>query len=370
MNILLLFSHPWRFGGAETYVTALAQGLCQRGHQVVLVTDQVDSTVDIPGVQHYSLTFRTRNPLRFIATYKALVEICRNHAIDMIHSQQRTAGYFGAFLAWRLAIGHVITFHDVWHRAPFKASQGKIFNHVIAVSEFMRQNFIKEFAADPSIVLTIHNGVDEGKFKNNEMLKSAADSLRRELAVNPAEILITFVGRVTRAKGCFDLVEATRKLHNAGVAFKCLVVGNGPNIGVLRDYIREQEMDRRIILAGYRDDIPVVMTASDIFVLPSHREALGLSVIEAMRAGKPVVAAAVGGVPEIIINGQTGLLVEPGNVDQLAVALRRLAEDAALRREMGERGCRVAREKFTVNKMVEATEEYYRLVLRCGGCSI
>lgn len=366
MNILMLFSQPWKFGGAETYVKQLSERLVQRGHKLVLVTDEESAADDaVSGtVMHYKLLFRAKNPWSYFSTYQSLQRIITEHNIDIIHAQQRTAGYFAVLLEKKMGIPNVITLHDLWHRAPFKASHGKIFKHVIAVSEEMRQYYQRNFAADPASVVTIYNGVDETQFADQQALTKRASALRREFAIGPEEKVIALVGRVTKNKGHFDFLAAMEILRDQDVEFKALIVGDGPEKQLLQELVHDKMLGERVVFTGYQKDIPGIMHAADLIVLPSYREAFGLTLIEAMFAQKPVIGSAVGGIPEIVLHNHNGFLMEPGNSLQLALQIKTLVSDDKFRIKMGQVGYKRAVSRFALTKMVEETEKYYKTIIQ------
>ncbi len=363
MNILLLFSHPWKFGGGETYVLSLAKGLIERGHNVVLVTGLVNFDLQVANVHHYQLPFRTKNPFKYFTIYQQLKQLVLKHDINIIHAQYRTAGYFGAMIERKMGIPFVLTLHDDWHNAPFKSIHGKLFKHVIAVSEAIRQRFIKKFLAEPNNIVTIYNGVDAKKFNDKMLLESNAADLKKRFGILPEEKVITLLGRIRRAKGHFDLIDALDHMKSCQIPFRFLIVGDGPEKEELANKVVEKGMSDKVVFTGYLSDIPAVITATDILVLPSYREAFPLSIIEAMLVRKPVIASAVGGIVEIIENNRNGLLIQPGFPRQLAEKIINLLEDPLLCQQLGSAGYKKAIAHYTLDHMVNSTVSYYETVL-------
>jgi glycosyltransferase involved in cell wall biosynthesis len=178
-----------------------------------------------------------------------------------------------------------------------------------------------------------------------EPREAKGTGIRRQIGVREDEVLVTSVARLVERKGHDDLIRAAAGL-------RLLFVGDGP-------YRRRLE-GRGAILAGWRADIPDVLAASDIVALASRfGEGCPNAVLEAMAAGKAVVATRAGGIPEVVRDGETGLLVKPGDVDGLRAALARLAGDPALRRRMGEAGRALVAERHSVGAMVRAYEALY-----------
>jgi glycosyltransferase involved in cell wall biosynthesis len=172
-----------------------------------------------------------------------------------------------------------------------------------------------------------------------------AATLRAQLGVRPDEVLVTCLARLVERKGHDELLRA-------GAGLRLLFVGDGPH--------RPHLEGRGAILAGARREVPEILAASDIVALPARfGEGCPNALLEAMAAGKPVVAARTGGIPEIVVDGKTGILVPREDVDALQSALRRLAADPALRASMGAAGRERAQSEFSVTKQVESYQALY-----------
>lgn len=170
-------------------------------------------------------------------------------------------------------------------------------------------------------------------------------ALRRELGIGPEEVLVTCVARLVERKGHEDLLAARAPV-------RLLFVGDGP--------MRRRLEGRGAILAGWRRDIPAVLAASDVVALPSRfGEGCPNALLEAMAAGKPVVAARSGGTPELVADGETGVLVPPADPEALRAALERLAADPALRRRLGETGRARVLERHSVGRWAKSYEALY-----------
>ena len=148
---------------------------------------------------------------------------------------------------------------------------------------------------------------------------------------------------------------------------KLWLVGDGPLRPAVEKAIVKMGLERKVLFLGIRDDVPKLLAASDLFVLSSDYEGVPLAVLEAMAAGKPVVATAVGGVPELIEDGKTGILVPPRNPETLAKGILRLVKDADLRQRMGKAARERAQERFDISRTAREYETLYlRLLKECG----
>jgi glycosyltransferase involved in cell wall biosynthesis len=199
--------------------------------------------------------------------------------------------------------------------------------------------------------MAARNGRDPARFRPDP---AARDRIRQSLGVPPRRVVITAVSRLVWHKGYPELAEAMHAIPQAElwVAGERLPTDRGADMEAL---LRGAGLGERLRMLGYREDIPAILAASDIFVLPSRFEGLPMSVIEAMLTGLPVIAAAVRGPREQVVEGVTGLLVPPGDAAALGQALARLAADPALRTSMGEAGRARALERYDEAKVIART---------------
>jgi len=367
MNVLILFSHRWRggrAGGAETHARDLIKGLAAKGHSIVFVTGKADDGCR-PGLRdgasaHFELSFQTINPLDKLKTYRRLAEIVAEHRIEVIHAHHRTAGYFAELLCRRKHIPYVVTVHDPWHSTPFKKSHGRAFRRLIAVSDYLQRVFIARFHVPPERIRTIRNGVDPSRFEG--IAHAEAARFRSAFSVGADEIVLSQISRISKAKGQFDLLHALRLLP-PDLRYHCLIVGEGKERASLERLAESLGLSRKVTFCGYQSNIPVVLAATDVMLLPSHREPLGLSIIEAMLSNVPVIAANAGGVPEIITHGKDGLLFPAGDIPALARLIMQMVRDTSLRQQLAQAGRRTAIERFLVGRMIDETEAYYQRIL-------
>ncbi len=229
-------------------------------------------------------------------------------------------------------------------------------DQIITVTEALRQQAIARLRINPARVTTIHNGIDAERYYRPD----ARAATRAALGLDPDAFVITYTGRLIGGKGLEDLLRAARPLVERHPACRVLIVGEGELLARLQQLAGELGLLSHVIFAGFRRDVPEVLAASDAFVLPSFSEGLPLSVLEAMAAGKPVVVSRVGGVPEIVADGETGLMIEPGDVPGLTAALLSLIEDPARREALCVRGRQHVRDHFSVPSMVARYQDLYQ----------
>ena len=214
---------------------------------------------------------------------------------------------------------------------------------------------------DPAKLVVIPNGVPIEAAPSYSA--ASAQALRREWGIDTDGMVAGTVARLGAEKGHTFLLEAVAKVQNCLPQAKFLFVGDGPMRPQLEDRARILGVADSIIFAGLRHDIPTILSLFDLFVLPSLWEGLPMAVLEAMAAGLPVVATAVGGTPEVVLDGITGLLVPPRDPQALAEGILRLLRDPDLRQRMGGAGRERVAAHFSVEQMVQRTEKLYEQLL-------
>jgi sugar transferase (PEP-CTERM/EpsH1 system associated) len=237
----------------------------------------------------------------------------------------------------------------------------RLADRVIAVCEMARQAEIERARVSPDKVVTIHNGVDTREFVALDA--RAATRARRAFGIPAGAPLVGAAGRLHRQKGFADLITALAQVRERFPAVRLLLVGDGELRGDLEAHAQALGLSEVVVFAGLRTDIPEILAGLDLFALPSLWEGLPNVVLEAMAAGLPVAATAVGGTPEIVVDGVTGILVPPQDPEVLAQAITRLLGDPGLRHRMGQAGQERVAQRFTVERMVEQTERLYERLL-------
>ena len=187
--------------------------------------------------------------------------------------------------------------------------------------------------------------------------------MRAEWGIAAGATVIGTLGRLTAIKGQADLIVAFAELTEEGADRWLLLVGDGEERAGLEELVKRCGVGHRVVWAGWRDDVYAALAAMDIFALPSINEGMGKALVEAMFVGLPCVATRVGGIPEIIRDGEEGMLVDPSSPSQLAAALGNLLADAELRARCGAAARQRAR-AFSAESMVRSIERLYEEVLR------
>ena len=228
------------------------------------------------------------------------------------------------------------------------------FGRLIAVSTAIVAK-LKSEGRDIVPISLIRNGVDLQRYAEQE----ACCTLPEEYGMEPGSQIVGVVARLEPEKGHPTLLEAWPQVLRAVPDAYLLIVGEGSRRDALEAQARELRIAHRIVFTGRRDDVPAVTAALDVAVLPSYREAQGLSVLEAMALSRPVVASNVGGIPEMVEDGVTGLLVPPHDANALAEAIIRLLTDHPYADTLGRAGHDLVHVRFCIEAMVDATAAIY-----------
>jgi glycosyltransferase involved in cell wall biosynthesis len=297
-----------------------------------------------------------------------LVLLIRKQRIDVLHLTGMKGMFLGRIAARLTGRPAIIHFHDA-DRAWLHLLQRRLArwtDWAVAVCEPVRRTVIRDFALPPEKVEVLHNGICAEPFENVD--RNARGRVRAGLGIVENAAVIGVFGRLFPEKGQQVLVRAFPKILARRPDARLLIVGDGPTRTDCELLSATLNISHAVRFTGHRQDIAELLAAVDTVALPSlWEEPLPYAALEALCAGRPVVAFSVGGIPEIVIDGETGLLVPKGDIDALADALLRVLDDRALRDHLIERGRQHAK-RFTVQRHVQRLTEIYRMVARKQPC--
>ena len=352
-------------GGAERVVAEYAKWHDRSRYEpevcCVLSSGAFADSVAVSGVPVHVLGRNSRFDLRAIVT---LARIIRRGRFEVVHNHNfaaLTVGLPASILGRARAV--VRTEHNVVRtrgRARYYLSRAAALREdaQIAVSAAVKRAHTECGRIPRARFVTIMNGIDE------ERLVPGADraAVRRELGLPDDAVVCLNIGSLTEQKNRRTLLDATARLSDIET-LRVLVVGSGPEKEELEARAGELGLSGRVLFLGERLDVPDLLAASDIFVLSSDWEGLPITVLEAMASGVPCVATAVGGVPEVLTDGVSGLTVEPGDPGALADGIRTLTRDPELRARMAGAARDEFERRFRAEQMVRQTEALYEMAL-------
>ncbi len=287
-----------------------------------------------------------------------LAKLIKEERISLVHSNSHSDAPYGILACRFRKIPMISHIRDIIQQDKTGKYLLKHADRIIAVSSAAADAF-KDMKDRDKKLLVINNSLDMNKFKVTE-------DIRNELNISRDDMVIGIVGQISRLKGHDVFLKAASIVLKKNKNVKFLIVGEvrrERDKGLCEELINRLDLRENVIFAGFRNDIANVMSAIDILAFPTLKESFGRSAIEAMAQRKPVVASNVGGVPEIVIDGKTGILVPPENAKELANGLLELINDKEKREDMGNEGLKVVREKFDIRDMMNRIENVYRELL-------
>jgi len=349
-------------GGLEKILTTIVLNLDKKKYNVSVwclreggffADKLVKEGIDVK-ILHISTS---RNPLSIYKLYRLL----KCHKFDIIHTHAYSAGTIGRMSAFLAGVPVIIS-----HNHSVYDYYGKFYNlvewflslitdRVICISEVVNGFANKTQRINSKKLITIHNGIDDVC----DLTEKSSSDLKKELGIPINHPVICTISHMEEHKGLKYLLEAASLLLQSKNDVSFLLVGEGVLKKELKILCADLKIEKNVIFAGEQSDISEILSLSDIFVLPSLREGLPLTILEAMACGKPVIATNVGGIPEIVKDGENGILVYPKDPETLYMAMNELLGDREKREKMGRIGKRVCDESFRTKTMVEKVEDLY-----------
>jgi glycosyltransferase involved in cell wall biosynthesis len=336
-------------GGSAPHVLLAAQGLRERGWETLLVHGPVEPDeaqvpldgLDLP-MRELSTMMRPIRPVSDARALVSLARIIRAYRPDIIHTHLSKAG----LLARSAAIvsspaARVHTFHGTVFGGYFGASTsgmilraerflGARTDRVVALSERQRDELVEYRIAPASRIRIVPLGMDLHRFEGLDR-----EAARAELGIPADVIAVMAIGRLVPIKRIDRLLRAVASAVRLAPSIRLYLVGDGGERASLELLADSLGIRAQVVFAGWSADTPTWYAASDVVALTSDREGTPLALIEASAAGRPAVAADVGGVADIVLDGETGIVVAPGDEEALATALVQLAKDPDLRQQLG-----------------------------------
>ncbi|MDD5477245.1 MAG: glycosyltransferase family 4 protein [Candidatus Omnitrophica bacterium] len=363
MNILFIANHL-NVGGVTSYLYTLAAGLKQKGHNIYLASsggELTDKFIGL-GVKHIRISLMTKNEIspKIIFSFLKLRKEAKklNLNLNLVHSNSRTTQVLGNLLSRALNIPHVFTCHGF-----FKPKLSRLLfpywgQAVIAISREVKEHLIADLKLDAKNISVINNGIDTDNFGDF----SARDNLRKDLGINDAPV-VGIIARLSDVKGHIYLIRAMRKVVEIFPTAKLLIIGEGKMKNVLIKEVDALAIKENVLFIPEAGNTRDMLSAMDVFVMPSLQEGLGLALMEAMAQGLAVAGTAVGGIKTLIQDRVNGLLVGPADVEGLSAAIIGLLEDYNLRRNLGIKARKFIADNFSKEQMVDQTLRVYKRCL-------
>ena len=398
---------PFIYGGAGVHVNELAKVLRPladvRVHAFGGPREPGTEGAD-PGVTGYPEVAELEGANAALKTFGVDLEMVPGvEGADIVHSHTWYANLAGHLSGMLYGIPHILSAHSLEPMRPWKAEQlgggyalsswaektaYEAASGIIAVSNGMREDILRSYPAiDPERVKVVHNGIDLEAWKHpqGEDADVAAAATLKRLGIDPDRPTVVFVGRITRQKGLPHLLRACEQLPADVQVILCAGAPDTPEIKAEVEGLVARLREKRTGVVWIEEMLPrpeliAVLAASDVFVCPSVYEPLGIVNLEAMAVGLPVVGSATGGIPDVIVDGETGLLVpieqvqdgtgtpiDPARFEaDLAERLTTLVTDSEAAKVMGEAARRRVEEHFAWEAIAKRTMDVYNWVLAQG----
>ncbi len=375
ITVAFLYDSYLHIGGVETHLlTLLRYGDSTRYRWVVVAPVSLFFQTQATALGAQVLPWRPTCQLDVVALAR-LVRLFRRYQVGLIHAHSPRAAFLGRVAAGLLGLPIIVTVHVPAYEyvsGPGLCSRSKrwlyrhverilnhaLTDHLIYVSSRIGRQAVEGGLAPPSRMSIIENGIDVSPFAECKHGRR----IREELGASLQTIVLCCIGRLTEQKGVDILLEAFRLLEPSKRNLHLWLIGDGPQRAALEAQARQFGLDTAVQFLGFRNDVPDLLLAADVFVLPSRYEAMPVSVLEAMAAGLPCVVTDVGDNAVLVEDGVSGRVVPPQDPAALAAALEQLLVDAELRRAMGNTGRRRARH-YSADWMVARTLAVYERVL-------
>ncbi len=358
-------------GGLETLVVQMAQKAPAATHIVSLSPENPLATrLDSGDLETTALEASASRGV--VGSVMALARRLRHVAPDVAHLHNFVPQFYGAPAARLAGVPIVVSTKHGPACPRVKGSFAlagflyRLSDTIVAVGGDVRQTLLETYGLRPNEVEVITNGVDAGKFRPAD---SAAEVQKdKRLGIDGRPVIGT-VCRLSAEKGISTLLDAFCSVNDHLPSPRLVVVGDGPQREVCENKAENLEIEESVRFLGGRDDVEEIYPLMDIYVQPSYTEGISLTLLEASASALPVVACNVGGNPEIVVDGETGLLVPPRDSDAIAQAVLNLWEDPDASREMGRKARERVKANFSLKRMAERYADLYRGLYRRKGAN-
>ena len=348
------------YGGLEKVVINLAERLDrEKFHTSICCLDKLGELAEEAKEKGIKVVMVKRRPgIDFFLPFR-LAHILKKERVNLLHTHNMGPLFYGSLAAWLARVPIVLNTRHGRERKIGSQWIWRLNNEIITISEDAKKELSISNRINSEKIRVIYNGIETKQY----ITKTNIYKVKKVLNIN-STLVIGTVARLSPEKDQFTLLEAFSKIAQMVDSVKLVIVGDG---------ILRQELERRskslgikdkVLFLGFRQNISEILSIFDVFVLSSLTEGIPLTLLEAMAAGKPVVATNVGGNPEVVVDGETGFLVPPKNPEKMAEAIITLLKNEELAMKMGEAGRKRVEEKFSLERMVREYEEIYRNLLK------
>lgn len=353
------------FGGTEQVIRQLVTNLDKsRFHNEIACIDgdvgAIGKAIEANhGIRHHAWQRASGFDLQTILWLRKLIKSGR---FDFVHCHQYSPYTYGWFAHWGTEAKVVFTEHGRFHPDQYRKKArfinpliARTSHKLVAISSATRDALVEYEYLPRKRISVIYNGISP-----LTVCQEKRSLLREQLGVAPGETVVGTVARMDPVKNQALMLKATRALLDQGFRVKLILVGDGPERQSLERLVTELQLEAAVIFTGFQSQPADYLSLMDIFLLPSFTEGTSMTLLEAMSLGIPAVATRVGGTPEIVTEGETGLLIESNDLTGFTSAIQLLLENPDRRSAMAQQSKRSFEKRFSAQKMVEQYEYCYR----------
>ena len=373
INILYVIT-KLELGGAQKQLLSLIRGLNKEEFSPHLVTGEhgllAGEAEKIPDLRLTRCRFLDRSirPIKDLRAFFFIYSFIKNNNIDIVHTHSSKAGILGRWAAKAAGariIVHTVhgwSFHDYQHKIPYhlylflERACAVFTSKIVVVSQSDKNKGLRQGVGGPDKYELVRYAVNTREFKNGGVPSAA----KEKLGLSGRGPVVGTVACLKQQKSPQDFIKLAAAIKKGFPDTKFILVGDGVLRKKVCSLIKKLKLERDVILTGWRNDIPLVLSSLDVFVLTSRWEGLPISALEAMAAEVPLVATDTGGIREIITSGKTGYLVKTGDIQAMRNRVSELLKNPGQRNEFARLSREtVGSEEFSLNNMLKATEEIY-----------
>lgn len=358
---ILLLTDEMNPGGVARHVVDLANGLVEKGITPIVAANdgpfrlRLHKRILFVSLPLFMPESRRKRFLGLLSSYKILAPIIRREKIILIHSHKRYTDVLGRLLARRMSLPHISTCHNIFS----SLRQFSLFGDTtIACSKAVQNMLIRDFGNDPKSVTPIYYGISPFR----EFHEDEKSRIRNQLDILSDKRIVASVGQLIESKDRATLIRAIGILKKKHAIENVLfaILGEGEQKVMLEELVRSEDVQNHVVFLHGMFNVEALFNIADFMVLSSMREGLPFVILEAASLSKPHIATYVGGVSEFIVDGETGILIPPGDPNKLADAIKKLLEKPALVKTLGRNAREKYLQQFTYERFIDQTLEVYR----------
>ena len=345
------------WGGQEVRILVEALAFKEKGYNIIILSSPKSflcKEANASGIKTLPIEFK--HTVSIFDSLKVF-SILKKERVDIVNTHSSIDSWVVSPAAKFLGIPVIRTRHvSTRIKNPFLYK--RLCDRIIVTADAIKQDMIKVNGINPDKITSIPTGIDLDIFN---ALKVHGERIRREFSIPDKTPLIGMVSVLRSWKGHRYFIEAASKVIKVMPDIRFMIVGDGPMKDFVEGTIDRFSLRSHVIMSGFRSDIPDILAAMDIFVLPSTgSEGVPQAILQAQSLGRPVIGTRVGGIPEVIEDGVTGVLIPPKDPDALAHSILSLIQDKEKAGELGVNGMKLVKEKFSITNMVDKIEAVYK----------